>query len=110
MLNQVGLSASLSHSSENLEWALLALKESLHIRIKYLGLHHVDVVDTMNNIAGVYLHKQELEVAKELYTDVMIVRAHILEKIIHPLLSLRKLWEKYTVVFQTFKTQSNIMI
>lgn len=80
MLNQVGLSASLSHSSENLQWALLALKESLHIRIKYLGLHHVDVVDTMNNIAGVYLHKRELEVAKELYTDVMIVRAHIFGK------------------------------
>jgi tetratricopeptide (TPR) repeat protein len=80
MLNQVGLSASLSHSTENLEWALLALKEAIHIRLKYLGPHHVDVVDTMNNIAGVFLHKREMEVAKELYADVMLVRAYIFGK------------------------------
>lgn len=77
MLNQVGLSASLCQSDENLDWALIALKEALHIRMKFYGPHHVDVVDTLNNIAGVYFHKRELDIAKELYLDVLLVRNYI---------------------------------
>lgn len=80
MLNQVGLSASLCQIDENLDWALIALKEALHIRIKFLGPHHVDVVDTLNNIAGVYFHKRDLDLAKELYLDVFLVRHYIFGK------------------------------
>jgi hypothetical protein len=67
-LDKVGLAASLcpteqsldpSSSSvqvpENLDWGLVALKEAFKIRFNYLGPWHVDVVDTLNNIAGIHL-------------------------------------------------------
>ncbi|GFH60784.1 hypothetical protein CTEN210_17260 [Chaetoceros tenuissimus] len=76
-LDKVGLAASLCAGKENLEWALLALKESLNIRIKNLGPHHCDTVDTMNNIAGVLLRQNELMASKHVYLDVLTMRAHI---------------------------------
>jgi tetratricopeptide (TPR) repeat protein len=76
-LDKIGLSATLSPSQENLDWALLALHEAFHIRYAQLGPHHCDVVDTLNNIAGVYLHKKRWENARDAYIDVLTVRVAI---------------------------------
>ena len=76
-LDKVGLSATLSPSREDLDWALLALNEAFQIRYHTLGPHHCDVVDTLNNIAGVYLHQKNYESARDIYTDVLIVRVAI---------------------------------
>lgn len=79
-LDKVGVSASRCGSRKNLDWALVALREALHIRISYLGAHHCDSVDTMNNIAGVFLQKKEWAAARDIYLDVMTVRAAIFGK------------------------------
>ena len=79
-LDKIGLSASLCATPENLEWALIALKEALHIRISYLGPHHCDCADTLNNIAGVCLQKKEWLNARSLYLDVLAIRAAIFGK------------------------------
>lgn len=82
-LDKIGLSASLCATSENLEWAYIALKEALHIRISYLGPHHCDCVDTLNNIAGVFLQKKEWSSALGIYLDVLTARSVIFGKY-HP--------------------------
>ena len=76
-LDKIGLSASLCSSKDNLDWAYLALKEALQIRMVYLGPHHCDCVDTLNNIAGVFLQRKELAIARDIYLDVLNVRASI---------------------------------
>lgn len=71
-LDKVGLAASMSSSSQkNLEWALLVLKEALHLRLSHLGPHHSDTVDSLNNIAGVFLRMKAWSEAKEAYVDVL---------------------------------------
>lgn len=76
-LDKVGLAASKCPSPENLELALLALNEALHLRISQIGPHHCDTVDTLNNIAGIFLHMKEWSKAKDAYVDVLTVRAAI---------------------------------
>jgi len=76
-LDKVGLCASLCGTPENLDWAYLSLKQSLQIRLQYLGPHHVDCVDTLNNIAGVFLQRKEWTKARDLYKDVLVLRAAI---------------------------------
>jgi len=65
------------YDDSNLDWALIALKEALAIRVSYMGPHHPDCVDTLNNIAGVYLHKKDWATARTLYLDVLTTRAAI---------------------------------
>lgn len=78
VLDKVGLTASLSTKTpQHLDWALLALSEALQVRYHHLGPHHVDVVDTLNNIAGVYLHRHEWEQARDAYVQVITVRSAI---------------------------------
>jgi hypothetical protein len=92
-LDKVGLAASLcpteqsldaSSSSgqvpENLDWGLVALKEAFKIRFNYLGPWHVDVVDTLNNIAGIHLRRGEKEDAYLAYVQVITVRIAIFGK------------------------------
>lgn len=76
-LDRIGFSATLCGSLENLHLAEDSLKEALRIRIHFLGPHHCDCVDTLNNIAGVYLQRKEFKMAKELYTEVLHVRSKI---------------------------------
>lgn len=70
-LDKVGLAASKCPSPENFELALLALNEALHIRISQIGPHHCDTVDTLNNIAGIFLNMKEWSRAKDAYVDVL---------------------------------------
>ena len=70
-LDKIGLAASMSSSRQNLDWALLALREAFHLRLSHLGPHHPDTIDTLNNIAGVYLRMREWSHAKESYVDVL---------------------------------------
>ena len=70
-LDKIGLAASMKSSRQNLDWALLALREALHLRLSHLGPHHLDTIDTLNNIAGVYLRMREWSHAKECYVDVL---------------------------------------
>lgn len=70
-LDKVGLAASKCPSQKNLEWALLALNEALHLRLSQLGPHHYDTVDTLNNIAGIFLRKKEWVQARDSYIDVL---------------------------------------
>lgn len=90
-LDKVGLAASLcptepisptssTHVSENLEWGLVALKEAFKIRLHFLGPWHVDVVDTLNNLAGIYLRRSEKDKAYDAYLQVLIVRIAIFGK------------------------------
>ncbi len=79
-LDKIGLSASLCATPTNLDWAYIALKEALSIRISYLGPHHCDCADTLNNIAGVFLQKEEYQTALSIYLDVLTVRAAIFGK------------------------------
>jgi tetratricopeptide (TPR) repeat protein len=76
-LDKIGLAASLCSTKDNLDWAYLALKEALQIRMTYLGPHHCDCVDTLNNIAGVFLQRKELASARDIYLDVLNLRASI---------------------------------
>jgi len=76
-LNNIGYAASMNPTAENLDYALIALQEALSIRIAYHGPHHCDCVETLNNIAGVYLHKREWATARDLYLDVLTTRAAI---------------------------------
>jgi tetratricopeptide (TPR) repeat protein len=86
-LDKVGLAASFlstsaetdqsTHENENLEWARVALQEALQIRVDQLGPHHIDSVETLNNLAGVYLHKREWRAALQAYREVLMVRAAV---------------------------------
>jgi nephrocystin-3 len=79
-LDKIGLSASLCATPTNLDWAYIALKEALSIRICYLGPHHCDCADTLNNIAGVFMQKEDYETALGIYLDVLTIRAAIFGK------------------------------
>lgn len=70
-LDKVGFAASMSTSQQNLDWALLALKEALYLRFVHLGPHHTDTIDSLNNIAGVYLRMKKWAEAKEVYVDIL---------------------------------------
>jgi len=70
-LDKMGLAASKCSSQQNLQWALFALNEALYIRLSQLGPHHCDTVDTLNNIAGIFLHMKAWTRAKDLYIDVL---------------------------------------
>jgi len=63
--------------NNNLQWALVALNEAFQIRLSHLGQWHCDVVDTLNNIAGIYMHQRQLAKARDAYAEVMVVRAAI---------------------------------
>merc|ERR1712232_1077700 len=56
------------------QWGLIALYEALQIRFKALGPWHVDVADTLNNIAGIFYKLDKTELAEEAYTEVISVR------------------------------------
>lgn len=74
-LNKVGLAAChLSKLEPNLRKALEALNQSLAIRYKVLGPSHVDTIDTLNNMAGVYLHLGNLQEARQAYFEVWTMR------------------------------------
>mmetsp|Transcript_40926 Transcript_40926/g.61288 ORF Transcript_40926/g.61288 Transcript_40926/m.61288 type:complete len:502 (-) Transcript_40926:166-1671(-) len=77
-LDRVGLAASYSDSPHNYDWAVAALNEAFLIRYNTLGPHHCDTADTLNNIAGVHLRRNELEEARQAYTEVLTVRAAIM--------------------------------
>ena len=70
-LDKVGFAASMCASERNFEWALIALNEALYLRLSNLGPHHCDTVDTLNNIAGVFLRMKEWTKAKDTYEDVL---------------------------------------
>lgn len=65
---------------ENLEWGLVAIKEALKIRLHFLGPWHVDVVDTLNNLAGIHLRRNEKHKAYDAYLQVLTVRIAIFGK------------------------------
>lgn len=67
----------MSPTDKNLNWALIALHEALIIRHAHLGPHHCDVVDTLNKIAGIHLHKRDWVKARDAYIEVLTVRAAI---------------------------------
>lgn len=87
VLDKVGVAASFCPNSDTdgktLDWALVALGESFHIRYHNLGPWHCDTADTLNNIAGVHMRKRELIEAKEVYKEVLTVRAAIFGNV-HP--------------------------
>lgn len=64
-------------TDQNLNWALMALHEALVMRYAHLGPHHCDVVDTLNKIAGIHLHKCDWVEARNAYVEVLTVRAAI---------------------------------
>jgi len=76
-LDKVGYAASMNPTEKNLNWALVALHEALIIRHAHLGPHHCDVVDTLNKIAGIHLHRCDWEAARDAYIEVLTVRAAI---------------------------------
>lgn len=74
-LNKVGLAACrLSKMEPNLRKALEALDQSLFIRYQVLGPSHVDTIDTLNNMAGVYFHLGNLQEARQAYFEVWTMR------------------------------------
>mmetsp|Transcript_8917 Transcript_8917/g.16822 ORF Transcript_8917/g.16822 Transcript_8917/m.16822 type:complete len:539 (+) Transcript_8917:293-1909(+) len=87
-LDRIGFSATLCGADidtgsgsvgieDHLHVAEESFKEALRIRIHFLGPVHCDCVDTLNNIAGVYLQRKEYKIAKELYAEVLHVRSKI---------------------------------
>jgi len=83
-LNKFGLVAC--RFPENKEYLILsmkALKQAFAIRYATLGPHHIDTVDSLNNIAGVYLQVQNYESARKAYYEVWMVRKELLGKY-HP--------------------------
>lgn len=73
-LDKVGLVCCRLKDSEHLTLALHALGEAFAIRYETLGPIHVDTVDTLNNMAGVHLHRGEFKQAREAYWEVYAVR------------------------------------
>jgi Tfp pilus assembly protein PilF len=74
-LNNVGLAACrLSKTRPNLRKASEALNQSFEIRYEILGPSHVDTIDTLNNMAGVYFHLGDLEEARQAYFEVWTMR------------------------------------
>ena len=57
-----------------LKWGLIALYEAFHIRFRALGPWHIDVADTLNNIAGIFFRMNEMVLAEEAYIEVLSVR------------------------------------
>ena len=73
-LDKVGLVCCRLLDTEHLTLALHALGEAFAIRYETLGPIHIDTVDTLNNMAGVYWHRREYEQAREAYWEVYAVR------------------------------------
>ena len=68
-LDKLGMATT--RTRENLDLALEALEDALTIRCKLLGMDHVDSIDTLNNIAGVRLHRHEYVKAVQDYRAVL---------------------------------------
>lgn len=77
-LSCVGMAAS--KIPDHRKFALISLNEALHIRYKQLGPYHVDTIDTLNNMAGCFVHMRSWEEAKEAYEEVLYLRACIFGK------------------------------
>ena len=71
----MGLAASVRNA--DLDLAEASLVESLRIRRDQLGATHVDTVDSLNNLAGVYLHKGEFHDAVKNYRAVLCRRLQL---------------------------------
>lgn len=69
-----------SNRQQHLESALVALQHAFMIRYKILGPHHVDTVDSLNNLAGFYLCLDDLNTALEMYYEVWVLRQAIYGK------------------------------
>ena len=84
-LDKIGLAASQneSYSAERLTFALESLEEAFKIRKELLGEAHIDTVDTLSNIAGVYLKLEKLQIAKQTFHDVLKRRLAIFDRM-HP--------------------------
>ncbi len=84
-LDKIGLAASQKERStpERLTFALDSLEEAFKIRTELLGPSHVDTVDTLNNMAGVYLKLEKLQIAKQTFHDVLMKRIAIFNHM-HP--------------------------
>lgn len=80
-LDKIGLSESMRQ--ENYDFALRALTEGWMIRCELLGSDHIDSVDSLNNIAGVYLNRGEFIIAARHYKVVMASREQIFGGIYH---------------------------
>lgn len=80
-LDKAGLSESMRQ--ENYDFALRALMEAWAIRCEVLGPDHIDSVDSLNNIAGVYLNRGEFTIAARHYKVVMSFRQQIFGGIHH---------------------------
>ena len=59
---------------EEFDWGLIALYEAFQIRYRRLGPWHIDVADTLNNIAGIFYRLGEMKLAEEAYREVLSVR------------------------------------
>ncbi len=80
-LDKVGLAASMTHSS--LDLALATLLDGWKIRYTLLGPDHIDSVDSLNHIAGVYLNRGDFAVAARYYKLVMTLRQEIFGDLNH---------------------------
>ena len=77
-LDKMGLAACrLNQSKSNLENAFAYLHQALLIRHDVLGPMHVDTIDTLNNLAGVHLHLNEIPEARDAYYEVWMARQAI---------------------------------
>ena len=74
-LDKIGFAQCRTH--QNLDFALKCLQEAYQIRKEELGQDHVDTVDTLNNLAGVYLNMGSFEKATRDYLLVLDYRLAI---------------------------------
>ena len=63
-----------SWTAANLDKARNALDEAFRIRYETMGPLHPDTVETLNNLAGVYLHSGNHKEAYEAYYEIMMAR------------------------------------
>jgi len=73
-LDKVGLAACRVHVEGNFNVAMVALDEAFSIRYEKLGSLHVDTVDSLNNLAGLYVRTREYALARKAYHEVYMVR------------------------------------
>lgn len=77
-LKNVGIAACHVNKMEpNLRMAMDALNRALVIQHDVLGPTHVDTVETLNSIAGVHLHLNEFQDARQAYFEVWTLRKAI---------------------------------
>lgn len=84
-LDKIGHAASQKDPAtpERLTFALDSLEEAFKIRTELLGPSHVDTVETLNNMAGVYMKLDKLQIAKQTFHDVLMKRIAIFDQM-HP--------------------------